>query len=256
MDTNVKFLQGRTAIVTGAGKGIGVAYAKALASAGARVSLADIENCDATVEQIRAAGGEAIAQKVDVTDAASVAELAARTAKEFGSIDILVNNAAIFAALALKPFEEISSQEFERVMSVNVRGCFECVKAVSPYMRKQKRGKIINIASGTVFKGAPFMAHYVGSKGAVIAMTRSMARELGSDGIQANCLAPGLTMSEGVKGNSDYNNDVVGNNVATRAIKRDAMPEDLIGTLLYLVSPASDFVTGQTIVVDGGSVMH
>lgn len=251
-----KKLSGRVAIVTGAGKGIGAFYARHLAQAGARICLADIENCDAVAQEIVSAGGEAIVQKTDVTDAEAVAVLAKCTADHFGSIDILVNNAAIFATLALQPLEQISSREFERVLSVNVRGCFECIKAASPYMRKQKRGKIINIASGTVFKGSPFMVHYVASKGAVIALTRSAAREMGSDGIQVNCIAPGLTLSEGVKNNDAYSGEVSANNVASRAIRRDAVPEDLLGTLLFLASQDSDFITGQTIVVDGGSVMH
>lgn len=249
-------LQNRVAIVTGGGKGIGAVYAKALAAEGARICLADIEDCEAVVAQIKAAGGEATAKRTDVTDAKAVADLVAHAVAQFGTVDILVNNAAIFATLALKPFEEIDSQEFDRVMSVNVRGSFECIKAVSPIMRKQKRGKIVNIASGTVFKGAPFMVHYVASKGAIIALTRSTAREMGPDNIQVNCLAPGLTMSEGVKANSAYSDSVTGANVASRALQRDALPEDLIGALLFLTSSDSDFMTGQTMVVDGGSVMH
>jgi NAD(P)-dependent dehydrogenase (short-subunit alcohol dehydrogenase family) len=249
-------LKDKVAIVTGAAKGIGATYAEALAAEGARVCVSDVIDCADSVSRIKAAGGSAVGVHADVGNSASVAELARRTIDEFGTIDLLINNAAIFAALSLKPFTEISSEEFDRVMTVNVRGCFECAKAVVPHMRKRKSGKIVNIASATVFKGAPLMAHYVASKGAVIALTRSLAREVGNDGIQVNCLAPGLIMSEGVLANPDYNDLVVGNNVATRALKRDAVPQDLVGAVLFLASPDSDFMTGQTIVVDGGSVMH
>ena len=141
-------------------------------------------------------------------------------------------------------------------MAVNVRGSFECVKAVLPLMRRQKYGKVINVASGTVFKGAPMLLHYVSSKGAVVAMTRAMARELGNDGIRINCIAPGLTMSEGVVANSDWAGALVSNNVASRCLKRDATPEDLTGTVIFLASTDSDFMSGQTVVVDGGSVTH
>jgi NAD(P)-dependent dehydrogenase (short-subunit alcohol dehydrogenase family) len=141
-------------------------------------------------------------------------------------------------------------------MAVNVRGVFECSKAAAPIMRQQKYGKIINVASGTVFKGTPMMLHYVTSKGAVVAMTRCLARELGDDGIRVNCVAPGLIMSDNVRANPAWAETLVASNIATRAIKREAVPEDLLGTIVFLSSPDSDFMTGQTIVVDGGSVMH
>lgn len=249
-------LSGKVAIVTGAAQGIGAAYAKALAAEGAKLGLCDLKAPDAVAKEITAAGGEALSLACDVTDARAVANLAAETERAFGGIHILVNNAGIFASLALKPMSEIDSKEWDLVMAVNVRGSFECAKAVLPAMRRQKYGKIINIASGTVFKGAPMLLHYVSSKGAVVAMTRALAREVGADGIRVNCLAPGLTMSEGVLANSDWAGAVVSNNVASRCIKRDATPEDLTGAVVFLASAESDFMSGQTMVVDGGSVTH
>jgi NAD(P)-dependent dehydrogenase (short-subunit alcohol dehydrogenase family) len=252
----VERLNGKVAVVTGAAQGIGAAYAKALAAEGAQLALCDLKAPDAVVTDIQTAGGEAIGMACDVTDAAAVAKLAAVTEKTFGGIHILVNNAGIFASLSLKPMTEIDSKEWDLVMAVNVRGSFECAKAVLPVMRRQKYGKIINIASGTVFKGAPMLLHYVSSKGEVVAMTRALAREVGGDGIRVNCLAPGLTMSEGVLANSDWAGAVIANNVASRCIKRDATPDDLTGAIIFLASPDSDFMSGQTMVVDGGSVTH
>lgn len=249
-------LSGKVAIVTGAAQGIGAVYARALAAEGALVSVSDVTSPDATVAAIREAGGQAVGGVADVTDPEAVAAMVARTEEAFGGVHVLVNNAALFAALTLKPFTDIPSSEWDKVMAVNVRGTFECCKAVAGPMKRQGYGKIVNIASGTVFKGAPMMAHYVASKGAVVALTRSLARELGDAGVRVNCLAPGLTMSDTVKANSDWAGPIVSNNIASRAIKREATPEDLLGALVFLASPDSDFMTGQTVVVDGGSVMH
>jgi NAD(P)-dependent dehydrogenase (short-subunit alcohol dehydrogenase family) len=249
-------LSGRVAIVTGAAQGIGARYAKALAAEGAAVVVGDIADAGAVAKAIVDSGGRALAVSLDVTDPASVARMIAATVEHYGGLDILVNNAGLFANLALKPFEQITSAEWDKVMTVNVRGSFECAKAAAAEMRKKKYGKIVNIASGTVFKGPPLLMHYVASKGAIVAMSRCMARELGDDGIRVNTLAPGLTMSEGVVSNPDWQGDIVRGNVSSRAIKRDATPEDLCGTLIYLCSTDSDFVTGQVLVVDGGSVMH
>jgi NAD(P)-dependent dehydrogenase (short-subunit alcohol dehydrogenase family) len=249
-------LQGKIAIVTGAAQGIGAAYAKALASKGVKLGLCDLSVPDAVAEAIKQGGGDAIARACDVTSRASVTQLVADTERAFGGVHILVNNAGLFANLALKPFFDIDDAEWDRVMAVNVRGSFECARAVFPIMKRQGYGKIVNIASGTVFKGAPMMLHYVSSKGAVVGMTRALAREVGDHGIRVNCLAPGLTMSEGVVANKDWAGSIVSNNVASRCIKREATPEDLTGALLFLVSPESDFMSGQTVVIDGGSVMH
>jgi len=249
-------LDGKVALVTGAAQGIGAAYAAGLAAEGAAVCVSDISDTAAVVEAIRSKGGKAIGVTTDVTDAASVTEMVANAVAAFGGAHILVNNAALFGKLTLKPFMEIDSAEWEAVMRVNVRGAFECCKAVMPQMRRQGYGKIINIASGTVFKGTPMMLHYVTSKGAIIAFTRCVAREVGDDGIRVNCLAPGLTMSDNVRANPDWVDAVVTANIATRAIKRESEAADLLGALVFLSSSESDFMTGQTLVVDGGSVMH
>jgi NAD(P)-dependent dehydrogenase (short-subunit alcohol dehydrogenase family) len=248
-------LDGTAAIVTGAAQGIGATYAKALAAEGARVSLCDLDPPDTVVQAIREAGGEAIGRICDVSDSAAVEALVQVTEQAFGGVQVLVNNAAVFGRIALKPLSEIASEEWDQVMTVNTRGPFECVKAVLPVMRRQGYGKIINIASGTVFKGTPMMLHYVASKGAVIAMTRAMARELGEYGICCNALAPGLTLSDTIEGRNDYG--VLRTlNVESRSLKREETPDDLVGALLFLASHDSDFMTGQTLLVDGGSAMH
>jgi NAD(P)-dependent dehydrogenase (short-subunit alcohol dehydrogenase family) len=253
-------LNNKVAIVTGAARGIGAAFAEALAAAGARVVVADVLDGSAVAARIGAGGGEAMYRRADVTSAASVAALAADTLARFGTIDVLVNNAGIFADLAKKPFTAIDDAEWDRVMAVNVRGVFACAKAVAPAMiaksARGRRGKIVNIASGTVFKGFAGALHYVASKGAVVAMTRCLARELGSHDICVNAIAPGLTMSEAVVDNPEWGGAAGDATVASRALKRAQVPADIVGTLLWLASDASDFVTGQTIVVDGGSVMR
>lgn len=249
-------LEGRVAIVTGAAQGIGAEYARALAREGARVSAVDVLDPGPVVAAIEEAGGQALALRADVTHPAEVQAMVAKTVERFGAVDILINNAAIFGTLTRKPFEQIDSSEWDKVMAVNVRGAFECAKAVAPVMRQRKYGKIVNIASGTVFKGTPMLLHYVASKGAIVAMTRCLARELGDDGIRVNTLAPGQILSESVRANPAWSDAVIQNTVASRAIKRVATAEDLLGTLVYLCSADSDFVTGQVIVIDGGSVMH
>ncbi len=247
-------LADKVVIVTGAAQGIGAAYALALAAAGASICASDILDPAPTVERIIASGGKAVGVKADVSDAASVAALVRTTIDTFGHLDVLVNNAAIFASLERTRLEDITSSDWDRLMAVNVRGSFECVKAVLPTMRERGSGKIINIASTTVFTGQPGLLHYVTSKGAILAMTRALAKELGDDNITVNCIAPGLTMSEGVR--KSYGPARTQPAVASRALKREQLPEDLIGTLLFLASSESDFMTGQVLVVDGGGALH
>jgi NAD(P)-dependent dehydrogenase (short-subunit alcohol dehydrogenase family) len=252
-------LTNKKALVTGASQGIGQAIAFALASQGADVAIC--ARNQESLKQVAAdiakkTGRKVVAIAADLTKAADAENFIKQAHEALGRIDILVNNAGIFGSLPLRPFEQIPSDEFDAVMRVNVRGVFECSKAVAPLMRQQKYGKIVNIASGTVFKGTPMLMHYVASKGAVVAMTRCMAREMGNDGIRVNCIAPGLTMSESVRNNPSWSDDIIASNMASRALKREAVPEDMLGALIFLCSPESDFITGQTIVVDGGSVMH
>jgi NAD(P)-dependent dehydrogenase (short-subunit alcohol dehydrogenase family) len=249
-------LADKIAVVTGGGRGIGAAFCEALASVGANVVVADVINGESVVERIEKMQRRAIYCRTDVTSNASIDSMVTSTLRKFGSIDILVNNAALFADLAKKPFQQIGADEWDRVMAVNVRGPFECAKAVAPTMIERKSGKIINIASGTVFKGFANMLHYVTSKGAVVAMTRCLARELGPHNICVNAIAPGLTMSEAVAVGPEWTGVANAGTVASRAIQRDQVPADLIGTLIYLCCNDSNFVTGQTIAVDGGSVMR
>ena len=249
-------LKDRVAIITGAAQGIGAAYARAMAQEGATVIIADLDDGEEVAKEIRENGGKALNVVTNVSNELSVESLVSTTVEQYGKIDILVSNAALFGKLEAKPFTEISVEEWDNLMAVNVRGVFICVKAVIGQMRKQKYGKIINIASGTLFKGTPHLLHYVTSKGAVMTMTRCLAREVGDDNICVNSLAPGLVMSENVLAQESFNDAAVDANTATRALQRRQVPEDLIGAMLFLASADSDFMTGQCLVVDGGSVNH
>jgi len=244
-------LRQKTGVISGAAQGIGAAFARAFAAEGASVICADVLDCDEVIAEIVAAGGTAIGIKTDVTDDESLSAMVAKAEAEFGPVDILVNNAAIFSSLTLKSFTEITQDEWEQMMCVNVRGVWQASKAVLPSMRKAGRGKIINISSGTVYKGPPGQLHYVASKGAVMAMTRSMARELADDKICVNTIVPGLTMTEAVRANSAWE-PIRKNLLNAKMIRRDMLPEDLIGAALFLASKDSDFITGQSINVDGG----
>lgn len=244
------------AIVTGGAQGIGAAYAKALAKEGAKVVIADVLDGRSLADEITAAGGTSTARIADVTDAGAVQAMVDDTLSQFGRIDILINNAALFATLQHSRFEDIPDEEWNAVMNVNVRGVWQMSKAVMPAMRAQRYGKIVNIASTTALKGTPMMLHYASSKGAVMAMTRAMAREVGDDNICVNAVAPGLTMSEGVLENGYWPEDWIDRNVESRVLKRRAVPEDIVGAVLFLASRDADFITGQTMVIDGGAVAH
>lgn len=249
-------LLGKVAIVTGGAQGIGAAFARGLAQAGAAVCVFDLSSSDDVVDQIRVAGGQAMGFRVDVTDGATLREAARQVAEKFGTIDILVNNAAIFSTLKLKPFLQIDTAEWEQVLRVNVIGPVECSKAVLPYMEARGYGKIINITSGAAFNGPPVHAHYNASKGALVTLTRTMARELGKAGVRVNAIAPGFVPHEQVREAGEYSDEIMHRMVAIRALPREQLPSDLVGTVLFLASAASDFMTGQTLVVDGGSLMR
>jgi NAD(P)-dependent dehydrogenase (short-subunit alcohol dehydrogenase family) len=245
-------LAGRVAIVTGGARHIGAAYARRLAAEGAAVVIADILEGSEVVNQIEAVGGKALALNVDVSKEEDARRMAAEAIGAFGRIDILVNNAAIFLNIQRHPFYEISSEEWDRVSAVNIKGPFLCAKAVFPQMKDQRSGKIINISSSTVFSGTPLFLHYVASKAALIGMTRSLAREVGEFGICVNAIAPGLVQHEGQNAPKEFTEF----QLKIRSLKRLQTPEDLLGVLVYLASSDSDFVTGQTLMVDGGSVFH
>ncbi|RQR24616.1 SDR family NAD(P)-dependent oxidoreductase [Burkholderia sp. Bp9142] len=252
----MRVLEGKVALVTGGAQGIGAAFGLALARAGAAVVLADIVDASHAIEDINAAGGNGMAVTLDVCDAGSIAEAIEQVSAAFGRLDILVNNAGIASALTAKAFTEIDDDEWDRVLHVNLRGVFSCMKAAVPLMRKGGGGAIVNIASATALKGTPGYMHYLASKGGVIAITRGAARELGQDQIRVNAIAPGLIMTDNLRDHASYRGEVLDAIISARSLKREAAPEDVAGTLLYLVSPQSAFVTGQTIVVDGGVVMN
>jgi NAD(P)-dependent dehydrogenase (short-subunit alcohol dehydrogenase family) len=250
-------LSGRTAIVTGGAKGIGRHYSLALAAEGARVMIADIADGTAVAREIAAKHGtNSVASAVtDVSDEQSVKALVASTMERFGKIDVLVNNAALFAPLQETKCTEIDADLWDKVMAVNLRGPFLMVKHVAPHMTAQGYGKIINIGSGTAFRGIPWMLHYVTTKGGIMAMTRALARELGEHGIRVNTLAPGFTLSDTVMAeNPGHVNTARDRAVQSRSLRRDEQPQDLLGALVFLSSADSDFITGQTIAVDGGNV--
>jgi NAD(P)-dependent dehydrogenase (short-subunit alcohol dehydrogenase family) len=248
-------LGGKVAIVTGGAKGIGMHYSRALAKEGARVMIADIEDGAALAAEIVKQHGSDVASSVaDVSDENAVKALVAETIKRFGRIDILVNNAALYAKLSPRNFDEWDMATWDRVMAINVRGPWLMVRHVAPHMIAQKSGKIVNIGSGTVYKGVPRMLPYVVSKGAITAMSRSLSRELGQHGISVNTLTPGYILSETGLENAKHVEEERMPVRNSRAFKRDAYPADLIGALIFLVSSDSDFVTGQSLVVDGGSV--
>jgi p-cumic alcohol dehydrogenase len=250
-------LQGKVIIVTGAARGIGQEYAHSFAAAGARIVAADISDCSATLELVKKAGGEAIGVKLDVGNAASALAMAESTTNAFGRIDGLVNNAALYATLRGGRFDSIAEADWDAVMAINVKGIWNCCKAVVPRMRQTGGGSIVNISSLAATYGMPFGLHYTTSKAAVIGLTRGLARELGRDGIRVNAVAPGTVLTDATREFFGQKFEKAVERIRTdQTIQRNLMPTDLVGTLMWLLSDASAFVTGQTISVDGGTVMH
>ena len=251
-------LQDKVVIVTGGGHGIGRAYCRGIAHEGGKVVVADIDAAaaDAVAEEISGDGGQALAVRTDVASLASSQDMTRQALDRFGQIDGLINNAAIFATIPISRvgFQEISEEEWDRVMEVNVKGVWLCSRAVAPAMQERQRGSIVNIASGTVLNGSVGRIHYVASKAAVVGFSRVLARELGSFNVRVNTIAPGSTLSE-----DNPTEDILQlrqANVGNRALKRVQRPDDLVGTAIYLLSDLSAFVTGQMIVVGGGDVMY
>lgn len=250
-------LDGRVAIVTGGAQGIGAAYCKRLAEEGAKVCVADVVDGTNVVDIIRQAGGEAIAVECDVTDEASCLNAVAETVKAFGKLDILVANAGLYTHLERKKATELTVEEWDRVHAVNVKGVWLSAKAAIPEMQKQGYGKIINIGSSVSIKASPTLTHYGASKAAVIGITRSMAAEFGDDGIRINAIGPGPTETETGKAvETEADAARREKSAQNRAIKKTGQPEDVLGLCVFLASEDSDFITGQTIVVDGGGVMN
>lgn len=245
-------LKDRVAIVTGGARGLGRAFCVALAKEGAKIMAVDIADLTDTIGEIESLGGTAKGLRADVASEKDTLEMAEVALGTFGRIDILVNNAAIIYGLLRKPFFEIDPDLWDKVMAVNVKGPWLCSRAVFPHMKEQRRGKIINLSSETFFTGSHGFVHYVASKGGVVGLTRALAIELGPYNININAIAPGFTDTEASRSIADVTNY----DVSRTPLNRLQQPKDLLGALIFLASDDSDFVTGQTLLVDGGRVMH
>jgi NAD(P)-dependent dehydrogenase (short-subunit alcohol dehydrogenase family) len=236
-------LEAKVAIVTGGAQGIGRAIADGLEAEGATVVVADLNPPPGGIQ-------------ADVSSEADVQRMVDETMERCGGIDILINNAGLYASLAMQPFTQIPLAEWRQVMDVNVASMFLTCRAVVPKMRDRSGGKIVNISSGTPFRGVPFLLHYVTSKGAIVAFTRALAKELGKDGIHVNCVAPGFTITTGVEEHPEVIEALRDVSVSARTIQRDQLPEDVVGAVVFLCTPGADFITGQTMVIDGGQYFH
>ena len=249
-------LENKVVVVTGGGRGLGQAYAQAMAAEGAKVVAADIRDTAETVASVEAAGGDILGLDLDVTDMASCQNMADQTVAKYGRIDGLVNNAALYGDISGGRFNELSEDQWDRVMSVNVKGIWQCCKACVPAMKEAGGGSIINISSLAATYGMPYAIDYATSKAAVIGMTRSLARELGRSWIRVNAVAPSAVLTEGT---NDFMGEVKDKALAViagnQSLQANLTTDDMTGTIIYLASDASKFVTGQTIMVDGGSVM-
>ncbi|MBI4330161.1 MAG: 3-oxoacyl-ACP reductase FabG [Chloroflexi bacterium] len=249
-------LQDKVAIITGAGQGIGQVYAERMGEEGAKVVVAEVNPArgEAVAERLHSRGQDTLAVATDVSSEESVKAMVEAALREYGRIDILVNNAAIFHTIKMKPFEEISLLEWQQLMAVNVTGVFLCCKWVIPVMKKQNRGKVINISSGVVFGGRPFYLHYVTSKAGIIGLTRGLAREVGDWNINVNTITPGPVVTEVPR--ETVSPEQAKALLAQKCFKRAQVPADLVGALMFLASDESDYITGQLINVDGGLAMH
>jgi NAD(P)-dependent dehydrogenase (short-subunit alcohol dehydrogenase family) len=249
-------LTSKVAIVTGGAQGIGFAVAEALAARGASVVIADLRGADAAVARLAKDYQQVIGVAADVSSAEETQAMVDTAVATFGGVDILVNNAGIYSTLTPRPFEEIDPAEWRRVMEVNTLGVFLCCRATLAAFKQRGGGRIINISSGVAFKGNPYMAHYVASKGAVVSLTRALASELGRHNVLVNSVAPGFTVSDGVKTNSALVAGVKEVSMRGRLLARDMTPDDLVGAVAFFAGPDSAFITGQTLVVDGGAYFH
>jgi NAD(P)-dependent dehydrogenase (short-subunit alcohol dehydrogenase family) len=245
-------LDGKVAVVTGAAQGIGRAIADGLAAEGARIVVADLHGADDAAASFR----DGVGITADVAAEDEVARMVSEAVAACGRIDILVNNAGLYASLEMRPFEQIPLDEWHRVMGVNIASMFLTCRAVVPLMREAGGGRIVNISSGTPFRGVPFLLHYVTSKGAIVAFTRALAKEVGRDNVLVNCVAPGFTISAGVEAHPEVIEKLRDVSVAARTLQRDQVPADVVGAVVFLCGPGSEFITGQTMVIDGGQYFH
>ena len=248
--------ENKVAVITGAARGLGQEYAKQFASLGAQIVASDVRSCEETRAVVEAAGAECLALETDVTSAASTAEMAAAAVERFGGIDILVNNAALYGSLNFGPFDRLDEDEWDRTMNVNVKGIWQCCKAVVPSMKVREGGSIINISSLAATYGMPNGLHYTASKAAVIGVTRGLARELGRFNIRVNSVAPNVVNTDATgEVFGDKRDKIVEVTLSQQAIRKPLETEDIVGTVLFLASDMSKLTTGQTLMVDGGTVL-
>lgn len=247
-------LKDKVIIVTGSARGLGREFALRFSAEGAKVAVCDVLDCGETAKEIESRGGEVLSLTTDVSSEESTVEMAKRTSEHFGRIDVLVNNAAIYGGMVHRLFHEITVEEWDKLMAVNLKGMWLCCKAVFSFMREQGKGKIINLASAVAFSGPPQFIHYVTSKGGVVSFTRALARALGDYNINVNAIAPGLIQTTATL--DTIPPELIESSIAMQCLKWPQKPEYLLGTVIFLASDESDFITGQTIVIDGGGILH